>query len=369
MNTTKLTIEELLGMDSMPSIYLPDCRITDLVEVDPSEPLYGRSVCENNYENDYEYDNENIYVNEYKIYTRSICEAEPGELDPADARFGKLLSMKSNDEYFTPTAELEALDAKLEEQYDIVEDEDIESHDLHKCSCCYNSDWRYIRAYEFKDFRRFTNKTRFNETIVNNYDCDCDVCTADDDIEVNSFNELHDTHFPLSEFEKLNLYAKFTQLSLKDACCYAQSCHYCNESLGQGDDSLFGMMYCSEECEIEVEVFDKECSNKDCKICENPNKIAAFNKRYGNVNFDKEDIQLIKDYAKRKNANVTEAISYMSTCHHCGEDIPFNCEYCTEVCREQSCYFQKECFRGEDCKICDNYVIQQLRDIKQNPYF
>jgi hypothetical protein len=43
-------------------------------------------------------------------------------------------------------------------------------------------------------------------------------------------------------------------------------------------------------------------------------------------------------------------------CHHCGNtDIPFGDEYCNERCQDYSIEFCYPCFRGADCKACDNY--------------
>jgi hypothetical protein len=53
---------------------------------------------------------------------------------------------------------------------------------------------------------------------------------------------------------------------------------------------------------------------------------------------------------------IAEAVDYLKCCHHCGNtDIPFGDEYCNERCQDYSVDFSYQCFRGADCKACENY--------------
>jgi hypothetical protein len=71
------------------------------------------------------------------------------------------------------------------------------------------------------------------------------------------------------------------------------------------------------------------------------------------------DTETIFEYVERNkftNMSIAEAVDYLKCCHHCGNtDIPFGNEYCNERCQDYSIVYNYPCFRGPDCKACDNY--------------
>ena len=69
-----------------------------------------------------------------------------------------------------------------------------------------------------------------------------------------------------------------------------------------------------------------------------------------------DDAETIFEYAKEHNLNISDAIDYLKCCHYCGnKDIPFGNEYCNRRCQEYSVDYCYPCFRGAECKACDNY--------------
>ena len=68
------------------------------------------------------------------------------------------------------------------------------------------------------------------------------------------------------------------------------------------------------------------------------------------------DTETIIEYAKEHNLSISDAVDYLKCCHYCGnKDIPFGNEYCNRRCQEYSVDYYYPCFRGADCKVCDNY--------------
>jgi hypothetical protein len=81
---------------------------------------------------------------------------------------------------------------------------------------------------------------------------------------------------------------------------------------------MYGDTYCCDECETNVEVYQKECrysagylyhDDMECNICLNPDKTGAFNTRY-NVDFDDDSIKEIKYYARIYEMTIRDAIDY-----------------------------------------------------------
>jgi hypothetical protein len=72
-----------------------------------------------------------------------------------------------------------------------------------------------------------------------------------------------------------------------------------------------------------------------------------------------DETAMILEYVERNKffkMTIAEAVDYLKCCHHCGNtDIPFGDEYCNERCQDYSIVFCYPCFRGADCKACDNY--------------
>jgi hypothetical protein len=72
-----------------------------------------------------------------------------------------------------------------------------------------------------------------------------------------------------------------------------------------------------------------------------------------------DDTKMILEYVERNKffgMTIAEAVDYLKSCHHCGNtNIPFGNEYCNERCQDYSVDFSYRCFRGADCKACENY--------------
>jgi hypothetical protein len=72
-----------------------------------------------------------------------------------------------------------------------------------------------------------------------------------------------------------------------------------------------------------------------------------------------DETQMILEYVERNKffgMTIAEAVDYLKSCHHCGNtNIPFGNEYCNERCQDYSVDFSYRCFRGADCKACENY--------------
>jgi hypothetical protein len=144
-------------------------------------------------------------------------------------------------------------------------------------------------------------------------------CGDNYDAEVNHFNLLNDSCFNRTDYEKVKNYAKTNMITLRDAIKYSQSCHACNfYYLDSGECSMYGDTYCCDECEANIEIYQKECyysagylyhGDKECNICLNPDKTAAFNTRY-NVDFDDDSIKEIKYYARIYEMTIRDAIDY-----------------------------------------------------------
>jgi hypothetical protein len=139
------------------------------------------------------------------------------------------------------------------------------------------------------------------------------------DEEVKHFNLLNDSCFNTTDYEKLKNYAKTNIVTMRDAIKYSQSCHACGfYYLDSGECSMYGDTYCCDECETNVEVYQKECrysagylyhDDMECNICLNPDKTGAFNTRY-NVDFDDDSIKEIKYYARIYEMTIRDAIDY-----------------------------------------------------------
>jgi len=68
--------------------------------------------------------------------------------------------------------------------------------------------------------------------------------------------------------------------------------------------------------------------------------------------------QLIK-YAEKHSLTIEESINYQTHCHCCGKTVDdgmfdeMNHQYCKEKCFEHCEDYWYECFKGQDCKVCD----------------
>jgi len=148
--------------------------------------------------------------------------------------------------------------------------------------------------------------------------------------------KLHSNHaLSMEDYLELEKYSYKTQLTLTDSVQYSQNCHYCADEMGE---NRFKQIYCCDDCEIAVEVYERECihtklskihgeseSENDCKICSRKGNFA-FNLRYG-VTLSEIRIQNVRKFAKEHRITITEAIvryAELNDCGNCGKD----CELC-----------------------------------------
>lgn len=284
---------------------------------------------------------------------------------------------------FQPTPELERFDAVLERNAHIelqpyseldpdsmIFNRDVylkstnalilsecSTHNLYTCECCNDADWEKARECDFSMLRGNLRKTRAKKGTFDTYLCDCETCATWNTEELDNFNSNNEIGCVISsigEYEKLQIFSKKTQLSLIDGVCYSMYCHYCCKEM---NEERYDKLYCCDECEKAVEVKCEQCiySETLCKICDYKNN-GTFNIRYG-VNYNNEDIETTLKYAKEHDLTMYEAMDYLSVCHYCGRDTPYAYGYCKSRCQDLAEDFNYECFRGKDCKVCNNYAI------------
>lgn len=284
---------------------------------------------------------------------------------------------------FQPTPELERFDAVLEKNAHVelqphseldpnsmIFNRDVylkranalilsecSTHNLYVCKCCNDIHWEKAREADFSTIRRSLGKTPIQEGVIDSYICDCETCVSWNTEELDNFNSNNEIGCVISsigEYEKLQIFSKKTQLSLIDGVCYSTYCHYCCKEM---NEERYDKLYCCDECENAVEVKCKQCiySETLCKICDYKDN-GTFNTRYG-VNYNKEDIDATLKYAKKHDLTIYEAMEYLSVCHYCGRDTPYAYSYCKSRCQDLAEDFNYECFRGKDCKVCNNYAI------------
>ena len=277
---------------------------------------------------------------------------------------------------FQPTPELERIDALLEknahielEPYseldphsmifnpDVYLENEYASHQLYTCECCNDDDWEKAREDNFSMLRGNLRKMRVKKSVFDTYLCDCETCATWNTEELDNFNrnnEIGHTITSIREYEKLQIFSKKVQLSLLDGVCYSTYCHYCCQDMYE---KQYDSLYCCDECEKAVEVKCEQCiySETLCKICDYKND-DTFNIRYG-VNYTTEEVNMTIEYAKEHDLTMIEAMDYLSACHYCGRDTPYGFKYCKAICKDLAEDLNHECYRGKDCKICNNYAI------------
>lgn len=128
----------------------------------------------------------------------------------------------------------------------------------------------------------------------------------------------------MEDYEELEKYSHKTQLSLLDSVSYSRHCHRCGDDMAE---KRFKQIYCCENCEIAVEVYENDCihtklSNGSCKICSNKSNLA-FNMRY-DVLITNERIKFVREFAKENRLTMTIAIPVYAELNDCGED----CKLC-----------------------------------------
>lgn len=134
----------------------------------------------------------------------------------------------------------------------------------------------------------------------------------------------------MEDYLELEKYSYKTQLSLLEGVSYSRQCHRCGDDMGE---KRYKEIYCCDDCEIAVEVYENDCiyanlrrllpiHEIDCKIC-NRKSNFAFNIRYG-VYFNNDRIKRVRDFAKERRLTMTTAIGRYAEVNDCGKD----CKLC-----------------------------------------
>jgi hypothetical protein len=145
--------------------------------------------------------------------------------------------------------------------------------------------------------------------------------------------QLHSNHaLTMEDFLELEKYSYKTQLSLFDSVKYSQHCHSCGDEMVE---NRFKEIYCCDNCEIAVEVYERNCiytnlykdmdkneSENYCKICSRKGNFA-FNMRYG-VNLTEIRIQNVRKFAQEHRIKMSDAITRYSELNDCGKE----CKLC-----------------------------------------
>lgn len=143
--------------------------------------------------------------------------------------------------------------------------------------------------------------------------------------------KLHSNHaLTMEDYLELEKYSYKTQLSLTDSVQYSRHCHNCADEMG---DNRYKEIYCCDDCEIAVEVYERECiysklfkmqdkSENDCKICSRKGNFA-FNMRYG-VSLSEIRIQNVRKFAQEHRIKMSDAIVRYAELNDCGKD----CKLC-----------------------------------------
>ena len=82
-----------------------------------------------------------------------------------------------------------------------------------------------------------------------------------------------------------------------------------------------------------------------------------------NTKYTESQITELRQYAEFYDlSSIQEAIDYCTKCHFCGRKCEISIHthshhYCKKRCADMSEDFNYCCFRGESCKICNNYAI------------
>jgi hypothetical protein len=134
----------------------------------------------------------------------------------------------------------------------------------------------------------------------------------------------------MEDYLELEKYSCKTQLSLLESVSYSRQCHRCGDDMGE---KRYKEIYCCDDCEIAVEVYENDCiyanlrrllpiHEIDCKICSRKSNFA-FNMRYG-VYFNNDRIKRVRDFAKERRLTMTTAIGRYAEVNDCGKD----CKLC-----------------------------------------
>jgi hypothetical protein len=81
-----------------------------------------------------------------------------------------------------------------------------------------------------------------------------------------------------------------------------------------------------------------------------------------------EQREQLRLYAEKHSITIEESIDYQTHCHCCGKTVDdgvfdeMNHQYCNEKCFEHCEDYWYECFRGEECKVCEIWEYRARRD-------
>ena len=147
-------------------------------------------------------------------------------------------------------------------------------------------------------------------------------------LSLNSLNKHFHVNQALSmeDYLALENYSQKTQLSLLEGVSYSRQCHRCGDDMGE---KRYKEIYCCDDCEIAVEVYENDCiyanirrllpiHEIDCKICSRKSNFA-FNMRYG-VYFNNDRIKRVRDFAKEHRLTMTTAIGRYAEVNDCGKE-------------------------------------------------
>ena len=143
--------------------------------------------------------------------------------------------------------------------------------------------------------------------------------------------QFHSNHvLTMEHFLELEKYSHKTQVNLFDSVKYSRHCHQCGDEMGE---NRFKQIYCCDDCEIAVEVYERECitiklskmqgkSENECKICSRKGNFA-FNMRYG-VTLSEIRIQNVRKFAQERLIKISDAIPLYAEMNDCGKE----CKLC-----------------------------------------
>ena len=143
--------------------------------------------------------------------------------------------------------------------------------------------------------------------------------------------KFHINHaLTMEDFIELEKYSYKTQLSLFDSVSYSRHCHQCGDEMGE---NRYKEIYCCDDCEIAVEVYERECitvklskmqgeSENECKICSRKSNFA-FYMRYG-VTLSEIRVQNVRKFAQERRIKMSDAIVRYAELNDCGKD----CKLC-----------------------------------------
>ena len=127
------------------------------------------------------------------------------------------------------------------------------------------------------------------------------------------------------------------------------------------NDIQCDFVYC-DECNYMMLDEDKINYNGDilCSSCANNIKLLC--------KYSAEQCEQLRLYAEKHNLTIEESIDYQTHCHCCGKTVDdgifdeMNHQYCKEKCFEHCEDYWYECFRGEECKVCEIWAYRARRD-------